>query len=305
MNDLYKSCTLCPRACGVDRRFYRGYCGESDKIRICRASLHLWEEPCISGKEGSGTVFFTGCQMRCIFCQNSDIALSHAGLEICEDRLVEIFFELAEKGANNINLVTPSHFTPQIISAIDKAKNQGFSLPFVWNSSGYEKAETVEMLRGRIDVFLPDFKYFSSDLSKRLSNAPDYFEVADRALKAMFSVTGKPRFNENSIMLGGMVVRHLVLPAHTDDSMKVIKHLYDTFGDDIYISIMNQYTPIPAVRGQKDLSRRLTTYEYDKVVNFAADIGIKNGFIQSREAAKESFIPAFDYTGVLKEEKKT
>lgn len=301
MQDLYKSCTLCPRACKVDRREKCGFCGESDKIRICRAALHLWEEPCISGEKGSGTVFFSGCQLKCVFCQNSDIALSHAGLYISVERLVEIFFELCEKGANNINLVTPSHFTPSIISAIDIAKAKGFSLPLVWNSSGYENPGTLELLRGKIDIFLPDLKYFSSELSQQLSYAPDYFEKASGAIRTMVSIAGEPKFNEKGIMTSGVIVRHLVLPAHTDDSIKIIKHLYESFGDSIYISIMNQYTPTNAVKDKKDLSRKLTTYEYNKVVNFAVELGVKNGFTQSRSSAAESFIPAFDYTGVLKD----
>ena len=304
MGDLLSRCTLCPRLCKANRHITRGFCGESDKIRICRASLHMWEEPCISGKSGSGTIFFTGCQLRCVYCQNSEIALSHAGLEISEDRLVEIFFELAEKGANNINLVTPTHFTSQIICAIDKAKLNGFSLPFVWNSSGYENPETLEMLRGKIDIFLPDLKYFSSELSRSFSHAPDYFDIAKKALDTMFSIAGKPVFDGNGMMRSGIIVRHLVLPSHTDDSIKIIKYLFDTFGHDIYISIMNQYTPNERVGDLKDLGRRLTTYEYYKVVNFAAQIGIANAFIQSRGTAVKSFIPPFDYTGVLKEQKK-
>ncbi len=260
----------------------------------------MWEEPCISGTQGSGTVFFTGCQLRCIYCQNSDIALSHAGLEISEERLTEIFFELAEQGANNINLVTPSHFTPSIIRAIDMARSRGFTLPFVWNSSGYETPEVLELLRGRIDIFLPDLKYFSPELAKKFSFAPDYFEKASDAIKTMVSIAGKPSFDGRGIMTSGVIVRHLVLPSHTDDSMKIIKYLFDTYHDGIYISIMNQYTPMPAVSEFKDLSRTLTTYEYEKVVNFAYSLGVKNGFIQSRGTAEDSFIPAFDYTGVLK-----
>ena len=302
MADLYKRCELCPRKCKIDRRVSHGFCGQSDKLKICRASLHMWEEPCISGSEGSGTVFFSGCQLKCIFCQNSDIALSHAGLEISEERLVEIFFELADKGANNINLVTPSHFTPTIVSAIEKAKERGFTLPFVWNSSAYEEIGTLELLRGKIDIFLPDLKYFSAELAKELSNAPDYFEKASCAIRKMLDIAGKPEFDNHGIMKKGVIVRHLVLPAHTDDSIKVIKHLFDTFGHDIYISIMNQYTPMPSVSDRKDLSRRLTTYEYEKVVSFARELGIRNGFTQARSAARESFIPAFDYTGVLKKD---
>ena len=300
--DLYSSCTLCPRACKVDRHTDRGACGEGDQLRICRAALHMWEEPCISGREGSGTVFFSGCQLRCIFCQNSDIALSRAGLEVSIGRLVEIFFELVDKGANNINLVTPSHFTPSIVEAIDIARKDGFTLPFVWNSSGYENPETLELLRGRIDIFLPDLKYFSSELAKRFSHAPDYFEKAFEAIKTMFSIVGEAKLDKRAMMTSGMIIRHLVLPAHTDDSIEIIKRVYEAFGDSVYISIMNQYTPLPAVSDMKDLSRRLTTYEYGKVIKFAESIGVKNAFIQERGTASESFIPAFDYTGVMKKD---
>ena len=302
IGDLNSSCTLCPRACKVDRHTDRGACGEGDQLRICRAALHMWEEPCISGREGSGTVFFSGCQLRCIFCQNSDIALSRAGLEVSIGRLVEIFFELVDKGANNINLVTPSHFTPSIVEAIDIARKDGFTLPFVWNSSGYENPETLELLRGRIDIFLPDLKYFSSELAKRFSHAPDYFEKAFEAIKTMFSIVGEAKLDKRAMMTSGMIIRHLVLPAHTDDSIEIIKRVYEAFGDSVYISIMNQYTPLPAVSDMKDLSRRLTTYEYGKVIKFAESIGVKNAFIQERGTASESFIPAFDYTGVMKKD---
>jgi putative pyruvate formate lyase activating enzyme len=260
----------------------------------------MWEEPCISGKNGSGTVFFTGCNLKCIFCQNRDISLSHAGLDISLDRLIEIFFELKEKGASNVNLVTPTHFTPSIADAIERAKARDIDIPFIWNSSGYENAETIELLRGRVDVFLPDLKYFSSDLSGRFSGAPDYFEKASVALEKMFSIVGEAVFDHNGMMKSGMIVRHLVLPGHTDDSLKVLSYLKSTFGNSIYVSIMNQYTPMPDASEIKELSRRLTTYEYEKVVNYALEIGITNGFIQDRLSASESFIPPFDYTGVLK-----
>lgn len=302
MSVLYENCMLCPRKCGTNRTKDLGLCGENNKIRISRAALHFWEEPCISGRHGSGTVFFSGCALRCIYCQNADIALSRSGVEISEDRLVEIFFELYEKGAHNINLVTPSHFTPSIVCAIDKAKKMGFSLPFVWNSSGYENCGTLELLRGRIDIFLPDIKYFSPEISKKFSHASDYFEKASAAIDLMVDISGKPKFNENGLMTSGVIVRHLVLPAHTNDSTRIIEYLYKRYGDNIYVSIMNQYTPMKNDFEFKELSRRLTTYEYDKVVNFAADIGIKNGFIQGRGTSAESFIPEFDHTGVFKEQ---
>ena len=303
MIDLYENCRLCPRNCGTDRRNALGFCGESDKIRISRAALHFWEEPCISGSGGSGTVFFSGCGLRCIYCQNAEIALSHSGIEISEERLVEIFFELQEKGAHNINLVTPSHFTPSVVSAIDKAKKSGFSLPFVWNSSGYEKRETLELLRGKIDIFLPDLKYFSSETAKNFSHAPDYFEKASEAIDVMVDMAGTPSFASDGLMRSGVIVRCLVLPAHTNEAISIIKHLYERYANGIYLSIMNQYTPTRRDFAFKELSRKLTTYEYDKVVSFALDIGVKNAYTQGREAASESFIPPFDHTGVLKERK--
>ncbi len=301
MSSLYENCVLCPRKCGADRTNGVGICGESDKIRISRADLHFWEEPCLSGDRGSGTVFFSGCALRCIYCQNSEIALSRSGIEISEDRLVEIFFELEKKGAHNINLVTPSHFTPSVVSAIDRARSRGLSLPFVWNSSGYESLEALEMLRGRVDVFLPDMKYFSSETAKAFSSAPDYFKRASEAIDLMVSLAGEPKFNSDSIMTSGVIVRHLVLPTHTEESKDILSHLYSRYGDKIYISIMNQYTPIRDDFPFKELSRRLTTYEYEKVIDHALDLGIKNAFVQGRGTAKESFIPAFDHTGVFKE----
>ncbi len=294
----YQNCTLCPRKCGVDREKTRGICGESNILRVARASLHMWEEPCLSGDVGSGTVFFTGCNLGCVYCQNYNITHEHHGKEITIQRLAEIFLELQEQGAANINLVTAVHFTPHIIKALDIARKNGLSLPIVYNSSGYERPETLKMLDGYIDIYLPDYKYFDPILAKKFSFAPDYPSVVREALCEMFRQVGSPVFGENGMMKKGMIVRHLVLPAHTDDSMNVLGDLYTSFGDDIYISIMSQYTPCKRFEDTPELSRKLTRYEYKKVTDFAEKLGIVNGFLQSGEAAKESFIPDFDYRGL-------
>ena len=294
----YQNCTLCPRKCGVDRENARGICGESNILRVARASLHMWEEPCLSGNVGSGTVFFTGCNLGCIYCQNYNITHEHHGKEITTERLAEIFLELQEKGAANINLVTAVHFTPHIIQALDIARKNGLKLPIVYNSSGYERPETLKMLDGYIDIYLPDYKYFDPVLAKKFSFAPDYPSAVREALREMFRQVGTPVFDADGMMKKGMIVRHLVLPAHTADSMNVLCDLHETFGDDIYISIMSQYTPCRTFEDTPELSRKLTRYEYKKVTDFAEKLGIVNGFLQSGDAAKESFIPDFDERGV-------
>ena len=297
MTDAFSCCTLCPRNCKVDRHERAGYCGERDVLRVSRAALHFWEEPCISGIRGSGTVFFVGCALRCSYCQNYDISRSHGGGEISVARLCEIFFELKEKGAHNINLVTPSHFTPLIIEAVDAAKSRGFDLPFVWNSSGYESVETIGMLEGYIDIFLPDFKYFSPDTAAAYSAARDYPSVAKAALDKMVMIAGEPRFDGDGMMTRGVIVRHLVLPSHAAESIEILKYLNMTYGNGIFVSIMNQYTPMKS-ETHPELKRKLTTYEYRKVLAAAGEIGISNGFVQDGETQKESFIPPFDMTGV-------
>lgn len=296
--NTYEICQLCPRNCRVDRTKGRGICGETHALRVARASLHMWEEPPLSGENGSGTVFFSGCNLGCIFCQNHQIAHEHRGKEITAERLAAIFLELQEKGAANINLVTALHFTPHVIRALDLAKEKGLSVPIVYNSGGYESVETLRRLKGYIDIYLPDYKYRSPLLAKAFSKAENYPQIAEMALAEMFSQVGDPIFDEKGMMKKGMIVRHLVLPKHTDDSMAVLQYLHETYGDRIFISIMSQYTPCRKFPEYPELSRKLTTYEYRKVVKFAEEIGIKNGFLQSGEAAKESFIPDFDGQGV-------
>ncbi|MCI6536325.1 radical SAM protein [uncultured Eubacterium sp.] len=355
MNKL-TDCCLCPRNCHVDRTQGKtGYCGQTSQIRAARAALHMWEEPCISGDAGSGAVFFSGCTLGCVFCQNHSIAAGSVGKTIPTERLAEIFLELQEQKAWNINLVTAGHFAPQVAAALELAKDRGLHIPIVYNTSGYEKVETLRMFDGLVDIYLPDFKYLSSELAGAYSHAEDYPQVAKSALQEMVRQVGSARFeivsgtnsgeitselsadvaysdgthnasaekspedenadflknmedrfedsdSENNVlekMLRGVVVRHLVLPGQTEESKKVICYLYETYGDQIYISIMNQYTPMPGIETRyPELGRKITPQEYDEVVDYAIEIGVENGFIQDGETAEESFIPAFDTSGV-------
>ena len=298
------SCRLCPRACGIDRaQGARGVCGETAAIRLARAALHFWEEPCISGSAGSGTVFFTGCQLRCIYCQNQPIAHGSVGKAVTIDRLVEIFFELQQKGANNINLVTPDHYIPQIVQAIQKAKQQGFDLPFVYNTSSYVSVEALRMLDGLIDIYLPDLKYLDGTHARDYSGAADYPQVAQAALQEMYRQVGMAMFvdvagEEEPMLRRGMIVRHLLLPGALADAKRIVAYLYETYGDDIYISLMSQYTPGPSVAGHPLLRRKVRRKDYEALVDEAIRIGVENAFIQEGSAADESFIPAFDYEGV-------
>lgn len=295
-------CDLCPRKCLVDRKKgEKGICGQTENLKVARAALHFWEEPCISGDEGSGAVFFSGCPLHCVFCQNENIANGTVGKEISLERLVDIFLELQEKGANNINLVTPGHFVPQIVKALDQAKKEGLTLPVVYNTSSYETVDTIRMLDGYVDIYLPDFKYMSPVLSKKYSHAPDYAQVAKAAIAEMVRQTGKAVFvngDEDNLILRGTIVRHLTLPGCMEDSMQILKYLHETYGDTIYISIMNQFTPLSNLEKYPELNRKITDEEYEALVDYAIEIGIENGFIQEGDTAEESFIPAFDCEGV-------
>ena len=292
-------CTLCPRRCGGDRTRAKGYCRMPDRPVVARAALHFWEEPPLSGTRGAGTVFFSGCPLRCVYCQNYQIAGTEVGMEISEERLKEIFLELQEKGAHNINLVTPTHYTPEIIRAIRKAKERGLRLPIVYNCSGYEKVETLKMLKGIVNVYLTDFKYMERETAVRYSKAPDYPEIARAALKEMMNQTGEAKFDENGIMQSGVIVRHLLLPGHVRNARAVVKYVYETYGDQLYLSLMNQYTPLPQVKKEfPELDRRVTEREYQRLISYALEIGVENAFIQDGNTAKESFIPMFDYEGI-------
>ncbi len=302
---LYENCTLCPRGCNALRsQNIPGYCGCTSALKVSRAALHMWEEPCISGSKGSGTVFFSGCSLHCIYCQNHEISGSRVGKEISLERLVEIFFELKDKGAANINLVTPTHYTPHIVAALTIAKERGLNIPVIYNTSGYERPETLELLRGLVDVFLPDYKYSYSSTASLFSRADDYPEVTMSALRKMYELVGEPSFEpESGYIQKGIIVRVLVLPGHTNEAIESIRRLYDAFGDNIYISIMSQYTPVladsfPAGSEYDSLKRTLTKREYGKVVNYALDLGLKNAFIQEGKVCLQSFIPPFNEEGV-------
>lgn len=293
-------CTLCPRRCHVNRMLgEKGFCGQSHSLTAARAALHYWEEPCICGSAGSGAVFFSGCNLQCVYCQNHDIALGNAGREISIERLTEIFFELQAQGAVNINLVTPTHFIPQLCLALQAAREQGLSIPVVYNTSGYEEASSLRLLEGLVDIYLPDFKYFSPDTASRYSHAGNYFEKASAALSEMFRQTGTPVFDAKSGLLQrGIIVRHLLLPGQSADSKKILRYLHDTYHNDIFISIMNQYTPLPQVASFPEINRRIISAEYEKILDFADKIGIEQGFMQEGGTAEESFIPPFDGQGL-------
>lgn len=296
-------CNLCPRECGALRRQGQaGRCLSDDRILVARASLHMWEEPCISGKTGSGTVFFSGCSLRCIYCQNFEIAAARKGRQVTTEELSALFLALEERGAANINLVTPDHYVLEIIEAVQRAKAGGLAIPIVYNCSGYAKEGIIRRLKGIVDIFLTDFKYMEPDLAERFSSAPDYPEVAKRALGAMSETAGSPFFDSEGMMRRGVIVRHLLLPGHKKNARAVIKYVYETFKDGVVLSIMNQYTPMeqPVCKmGCDELLRRVTKREYENVVDYALSLGVRNAFIQEGETAKESFIPDFDEGGIL------
>lgn len=297
MNMIYK-CTLCPRKCGADRSNSTGICGAGSSVIVARASLHKWEEPCISYKNGAGTVFFSGCNLHCCFCQNNKISNKLFGKEITDKQLADIFLRLQEDGADNIDLVTPTHFVPNIINALDMVKHK-LDIPVVFNCGGYELKETIDMLEGYIDVYLPDMKYFSSDISSKYSNAPDYFEYASEAILAMIKQVGKLTFNSEGGLMKGTVIRHMVLPSHRHDSIKLVEWIADnTSRDDVLVSIMNQYTPFDFISEDfSELKRKVTKMEYNSVINRAAELGLK-GFTQERSSASEDYVPDFDLSGI-------
>lgn len=295
----YENCLLCPRKCGINRSTGQtGVCGVSSEIKVARAALHYWEEPCISGKRGSGAVFFSGCSLHCVFCQNREISDGKEGKVISKERLSDIFIELAGKGANNINLVTPGQYIPDIVWAVNDAKSRGMKLPIIYNTSGYENVTELKLLECIVDVYLPDFKYMDSTLSAMYSRAKDYPSVAKQALSEM--VRQQPEVvidDATGLIQKGVIVRQLLLPGHVNDAKAVLKYLYDTYRDHVYISMMSQFTPI-ALKDYPEINRTVTKREYERLVNYALEIGITNAFIQEGDVAKDSFIPAFDCEGV-------
>ena len=295
----YENCLLCPRKCGINRGIGQtGVCGVSSEIKVARAALHYWEEPCISGKRGSGAVFFSGCSLHCVFCQNRAISDGKEGKVISKARLSDIFIELADKGANNINLVTPGQYIPDIVWAVNGAKSRGMKLPIIYNTSGYENVTELKLLEGIVDVYLPDFKYMDNMLSAKYSRAKDYPSVAKQALSEM--VRQQPDVvidGATGLIQKGVIVRQLLLPGHVNDAKAVLKYLYDTYHDHVYISMMSQFTPI-ALKDYPEINRTVTRREYERLVDYAIKIGITNAFIQEGDVAKDSFIPAFDCEGV-------
>lgn len=313
----YENCTLCPRNCKTNRNAgARGVCGVTHELKVARAALHFWEEPCISGTKGSGTVFFSGCSLHCVFCQNEAIAQGMSGKEISNERLTEIFLELQEKGAHNINLVTPGHYVPDIVKALERGKNQGLMIPIVYNTGSYEKVDTLKQLEGLVDIYLPDFKYWDSEIARKYSHAADYPQVAKDAIAEMVRQQPVARFEKMTevgekkcaaieesqeelyLMKKGVIVRQLLLPGLLDDAKQIIRYLYETYGDNIYLSLMSQFTPLPHIEKYPELNRKVTREEYDAYVDYAIDLGVENGFIQEEDVAEESFIPTFDCEGV-------
>ena len=290
--DILECCTLCPRNCRVNRYKTIGACGANSKLKIAYYSLHEWEEPIISGTNGSGTVFFSNCNLKCIFCQNNDISEKGYGKETTIDRLRKIYLELQDKGAHNINLVTPTHYVPQIMESLD-IKGKSLNIPIVYNTSSYENVETIKMLDGLVDVYLADLKYYDSSLGEKYSHCSNYFEVASKAIDEMYKQVGSPVI-ENDLIKKGLVVRILILPSEVEDAKKIVKYLYDKYKDNIYISLMNQYTPMKEFKDYPNLNNKLDDNDYNEVIDYAEDLGVENAFIQVGETADTSFIPKFN-----------
>lgn len=288
-------CNICPRRCGADRENGSlGFCGASNKIRIARAALHFWEEPCLSGKNGAGTVFFSHCNMKCVYCQNYRISTRGAGHEVSIGELAEIFLDLQSQGANNIDLVTPTHYALDIAEAVKKAKNSGLHIPVLYNCGGYESVETLKRLEGLIDIYMPDMKYYRDKYAVKYSSAPKYFETACAALEEMYRQTGAVVLDKNGIMQSGVIVRHMMLPGLMLDTKKIMDYLFDTYGNNIYISLMSQYTPLKNVERFPELNRKIDMKKYNSIVDYCMNRGMENVFIQEGSAAKESFIPCFE-----------
>ncbi len=289
-----QTCRLCPRKCCIDRNSgKKGYCGADNRVKIARNALHFWEEPSISGTCGSGTVFFSHCNLGCVFCQNYKISSEHQGKYVSVDELSEIFLDLQKQNAHNINLVTPTHYVQQIAEALKKAKNNGLTIPVVYNCGGYESVEALREVDGLIDIYMPDMKYFDDKYAVKYSKAPGYFKACKVAISEMFRQVGKNIFDDNGIMQRGVIVRHMMLPGMLFDSKKIIDYLYSEYRDNIYISIMSQYTPMPEVCHFPELNRKVSEKYYNTLVNYAIEKGIVNAYTQSGEAVGESFIPEF------------
>lgn len=299
MISILSKCKLCPRNCNVNRlNNEKGFCMAAINPKVARVSLHHFEEPCISGTNGSGTVFFSECNLSCVFCQNHSISENHVGKEISIKRLSEIFLEQQKNGAHNINLVTPTHYVPQIIEALDIAKANGLCIPIIYNTSSYENLETIKSLKGYIDIYLPDLKYYNDKFAIKYSNAPNYFKYASLAIEEMVNQTGKCQFDENGIIKKGVIIRHMMLPGLLFDSKKIIDYIYNKFKDLVYVSIMNQYTPLNKAKDYPEINKPVNPKIYESFIDYCISIGITQGFIQEEGTVKESFVPEFDMRGV-------
>lgn len=297
--DILSNCTICPRKCKVNRLMGQtGFCKSKYLIKAALSSVHNGEEPCISGARGSGTIFFSGCNMRCIFCQNYTISSENFGKEITEENLADIFIKQQNKNVHNINLVTPTHFIPQIRNSIILAKKKGLKIPIIYNTNSYEKIETLKMLDGLIDIYIPDLKYFDDQYAIKYSSAPNYFEIATKAILEMFRQTGKNKFNKDNIMQKGVLIRHLVLPNCRKDSIKILDWIKNNLDSNVYVSLMRQYTPMYNAKNFKELNRKITSFEYDSVIDYFFKIGLKNGYMQNKESAVSTYIPNFNLEGI-------
>lgn len=292
-------CNICPRKCNADRSSDAlGFCKSSTVVKVAKAYAHMWEEPCISGKKGSGTVFFSNCNLRCVFCQNHEISQQCTGKEISIERLSKIFLEQQQRGCHNINLVNPTHYVPQIIDAIKLSRRNGLTIPIAYNSNGYENIETIRSLKGYIDIYIPDLKYFDDKYAIKYSKAPNYFNIASKAIMEMYNSVGTPIFDDKGIMKSGVIIRHLMLPGLLFDSKKVVDYIYKAFGDDVYLSLMNQYIPMYGAESYPEINKPLNPKHYDSLVDHCIDLDYKNAFIQESGTSSEVFVPDFNLSGI-------
>lgn len=298
-SNLLKECKLCNRKCGVNRLNNElGICNANNKVKLARAALHQWEEPPISGQLGSGTVFFSHCNLKCIFCQNHEISQEYNGTYISIEKLSKIFLDLQKKGASNINLVTPTHYVPQIIEALELSKAEGLKLPILYNTNGYDSLETIKLLKGYVDVYLPDFKYFNEKYAIKYSKINNYKETVFSLIKEMLNQVGKPKFNNVGLIEKGVIIRHLMLPGLLFDSKKVIDLIYSSFGDNVYISLMNQYTPMYNAEKYPEINKPLNPKHYNSLINYASELGVTNGFIQDEGTSSTCYVPNFNLQGI-------
>lgn len=293
-----QACSLCPQKCCMDRTQQKGACGVTDKLIIAKAFLHPWEEPCISGEKGSGTIFFSGCNLHCVFCQNHTISQDGFGKETTTKRLAEIMLELQAQGASNINLVTPTPHILHIIEAVAIAKAKGLFLPIVYNTNGYETIEAIELLKGTVDIYLPDIKYYNDKYATKYSKAKDYFNHASKAVKAMIDQVGHPSFDANGLMQKGVLIRHMLMPDMLEDSKSILRWVRDELGDQTYVSLMCQYTPMHKAKQYEEINRTLDDWEYEYIVDFFLKLGLENGYMQEYSSASTEYVPNFDLSGV-------